>query len=125
MANPAGKKGYAGEAPVKDYLVSRGFHRAYRLRTQGSMDKGDIGGIDRVVLEVKNVAKYALSQWMRETRTEKKNAGAETAALVIKPKGVGETRVSEWWAVLTLEDYTQLLIDAGYGPRDNDESSRT
>jgi hypothetical protein len=39
---------------------------------------------------------------MRETAVEKKNARAETAALVMKPRKVGDTRIGEWWAIMTL-----------------------
>jgi hypothetical protein len=118
MANPSGAKGYRGEFPVLDYLRRRGFRHAYRLRTQGIADKGDIGNIDDVVIEIKNVSIYDISGWMRETRKEKANAKAETAAMVMKPKGVGDTRIGEWWAVMTLEDYVSLLIKAGYGPHE-------
>ena len=116
MANPSGKKGYAGEAPVLDYLKSRGFFRAFRRRTQGVLDKGDIGGIDNVVIEIKNHGVYKFGSWMKELAQEKSNALAWTAGLVVKPKGVGATRVRDWWVMMTLEDYTALLERAGYGP---------
>ena len=116
MSNPRGKKGWAGEAPVLARLIDRGFFRAFRLRTQGRFDKGDIGGIDGVCIEVKNVGRYDFPGWMKELRTEKENLEAETGALVVKPRGVGETRVGQWWAILTLDDYIDLLIRAGYGP---------
>ena len=121
MANPSGRKGYRGEAPVLDYLKKRGFFDAYRLRNQGVNDKGDIGGIRGVCIEIKNVAKYNFGGWMRETAVEKRNASASTAALVVKPYGIGETRMSDWWAMLTLEDYVNLLIAAGYGPNDEEQ----
>lgn len=124
MANPSGDKGYRGEFPVLDYLRRRGYRHAYRLRTQGVNDKGDIGNIDDVVIEIKNRAIYDFPGWVREMRKEKANAKAETGAVVIKPKGVGETRVAEWWVVLTLEDYTSLLIKAGYGPHEREPDSR-
>lgn len=116
MANPSGRKGYAGEAPVLDYLLKQGFHRAFRRRTQGATDKGDIGGIDNLCIEIKNHGVYKFGAWMKELLVEKFNAEADTAALVVKPKGVGTTRVEAWWVVMTLEDYTSLLKKAGYGP---------
>lgn len=120
MANPSGRKGYAGEAPVLDYLRGRGFFRAYRKGSQGARDKGDILGIDDVVIEVKNVSKYDFSGWMRETLIEKANAGAKIAALVVKPMRIGASRVDQWWVVMTLEDYSDLLISAGHGPWSRD-----
>lgn len=125
MANPSGRKGYAGEAPVLDYLLKQGFYRAFRRRTQGVMDKGDIGGIDNVVIEIKNHGVYKFGAWMKELAQEKANAMAWTAALVVKPKGVGSTRVRDWWVVMTLEDYTDLLERAGFGPMHGSEEPLT
>lgn len=122
MANPSGRKGYAGEAPVLEYLKARGFFRAFRRRTQGSIDNGDIGGIDRVAVEIKNQGQYRLSEWMKELEGERSNANATVGALVVKPKGVGAVRVHEWWAVMTLDDFASLLIKAGYGPHDDNGS---
>lgn len=115
--NRSGRKGWAGEAPVLAWFQGRGFHRTYRMRTQGAADKGDIGGIDEACIEVKNHGVYKFAEWMKETAVEKANAGARVGALVIKPKGVGEKNIRDWWVTMTLEDFTQLLIDAGYGPR--------
>lgn len=120
MANPAGRKGYAGEAPVVEFLKLFGFYRAYRTRAQGNQDKGDVGGIDKVCLEIKNHGRYSFPAWMKELRAEKKNANAETSAVIIKPIGVGTSRVGEWWALMTLEEYSRLLKKAGYGPCNED-----
>lgn len=118
MTNRSGKKGWAGEAPVLAWFKARGFYRAYRLRTQGAKDRGDIGGIDGAVIEVKNHGVYKFAEWMKETAVEKANADARLGALVVKPKGVGETKVGQWWVVMTLADFTTLLADADYGPRE-------
>ena len=121
MTNRSGRKGWAGEAPVLDWLKKRGFFRAYRLRTQGVADKGDIGGIDEACIEVKNQGVYRLAEWMQETEKEKANAKARIGALVVKPKGVGNTRVDSWWVITTLSDFTTLLIDADYGPHKGEQ----
>jgi hypothetical protein len=116
MANPSGAKGYRGEQPVVEYLKSFGFFRAYRPGKQGTNDKGDVHGIDGVAIEIKNHGVYKFPEWMKELVKEKRNAAAETSALVVKPRGIGETRVKDWWVVMTLEEYAQLLEAAGYGP---------
>lgn len=120
MANPAGRKGYAGEAPVLRYLKLRGFYRAYRTRAQGTNDKGDIGGIDGVALEIKNHGVYKFAEWMREIHREKINARATTSALIVKPRGVGGSMVGDWWVLTSLEEYTDLLKRAGYGPHEEE-----
>lgn len=120
----AQKKGYDGERPVVDYLKKRGFFRAYRLRTQGTIDKGDVGGIDGVCVEIKNASVYAFPQWLTELARERIASRADTGAVVVKPRGIGETKVDQWWAVLPLETYVDLLIRAGYGPHDREKDLR-
>lgn len=120
MANPSGRKGYAGEAPVLQYLQDRGFYRTYRRRSQGTQDQGDIGGIDGLALEIKNHGVYKLAEWIKEMVKEKATAGARSAALIIKPRNIGASKVEKWWVVLELGDYVTLLKDAGYGPVDED-----
>lgn len=97
-------------------FIARGFPRTYRLGKQGTKDKGDIGGIDGVCIEVKNQKTYAIAGWMKELAIEKVNKAARIGALIIHPKGIGLTRVNQWWVVMTVADFQTLLIEAGYGP---------
>lgn len=120
MTNASARKGnQEGEIPVEQNFLARGFCRVYRLGKQGSKDKGDIGGIDDVCIEVKNRGIYDFPGWMRELATEKINKAAKIGALIVKPRGVGKTRVDQWWVVMTVGDFQQLLIEAGYGPYEN------
>lgn len=116
MSTQTRKGNSEGEIPVEQYLQQRGFRRAFRLRHQGVIDKGDIGGIDNVCIEVKNWGRYKIAEWVKEMLREKENAKARIGAVLMKPKGIGKTRVGQWWIVMTVEDFSQLLIDAGYGP---------
>lgn len=116
MSKQTRKGNSEGEIPVEEFLRKMGFRRAYRLRHQGVIDKGDIGGIDGVCIEIKNWGIYKLAEWIKEMVHEKANAGAKTGAVLFKPKGIGKTRVGKWWVLMEAEDYAQLLIDAGYGP---------
>jgi hypothetical protein len=116
MSKQTRKGNSEGEIPVENYLRSRGFRRAYRLRHQGVIDKGDIGGIDGVCIEVKNWGVYKIAEWVKEMLHEKANAKARIGAVLMKPKGIGKTRVDQWWIVMPVSDFTQLLIEAGYGP---------
>jgi hypothetical protein len=105
-----------GEIPAAANFIARGFFRVYRLGKQGMKDEGDIGGIDGVAIEVKNQAVYKFGPWMKELAIEKANRAARIGALLVKPKGIGVTRVDQWWIVMTVGDFQSLLIDAGYGP---------
>jgi hypothetical protein len=52
---------------------------------------------------------------MVETENERTNANADFGILVVKPAGVGEKHVGDWWCLLSLEQLTRLLRSAGYG----------
>lgn len=109
----ARRKGTAAETAVTDYLRGTWPH-AERRALNGAKDRGDIAGIPGAVWEVKSGARLALPEWMRETETERVNDGAAVGLLVIKPKGVGVTKVGEWPALLPLSTMVQLLREAGY-----------
>ena len=55
--------------------------------------------------------------WLKETELETKNAKADFGVLVVKPNGVGVTNTANWWAIMSLEQVTNLLREAGYGTR--------
>lgn len=92
-----------------------GFPFAERMALGGAKDKGDVKVCPGIVAEVKNCATIKLPQWFREVTAEKENAGAKHAFLVVKPAGIGRTRVGEWWAGMMLGDLAELLVEAG-GP---------
>lgn len=109
----AKRKGTLAESAVVDYL-RRTFSMAERRALQGSKDRGDVSGIPKVVIEIKNHASYKLPEWMRETKVEKENDNAELGILIIKPNGIGVSNVQDWWTVVPLETMVKLLKDAGY-----------
>jgi len=106
-------KGTTAETAVALYLNTKGW-QAERRALSGAKDKGDITGVPGVVFEVKSAARLCIPEWLRELDAEVANAHADTGLLVVKPKGVGFTRVGQWWAVQPLSDACQLLRDAGY-----------
>lgn len=109
------RKGTAAESALVDYLRTHGWKYAERRALTGSKDKGDVTGTPGVVWEQKNAARICIPEWMRETETERENAGADIGVLVIKPRGVGVTRVDQWAALLPLSVVVDLLHTAGYG----------
>lgn len=108
-------KGTWAETKTVEYLQANGFPTAERRALAGTNDLGDILTGPGLVWEVKNHARYAIPAWMTETETERINANADFGILVVKPVGVGEKRVGDWWCVLTLSQLTLLLREAGYG----------
>lgn len=108
-------KGTWAETAGVDYLCSSGFPFAERMALNGAKDKGDVKVCPAVIAEMKNCATIKLPQWFREVTAEKENAGAKHAFLVVKPAGIGRTRVGQWWAGMLLGDLAELLVEAG-GP---------
>ncbi|NBT79096.1 MAG: hypothetical protein EBT04_11705 [Betaproteobacteria bacterium] len=102
-------KGTAAETAVVNYLKANGFPDADRSPLRGVLDKGDVTGIRNVVIEIKNHRTYAIPAWLRELEVEATNAQASKAFLVVKPNGVGASRVGDWWAVLPLWRMAELL----------------
>lgn len=102
------QKGTLAETAVVNYL-RQFWYSVERRVLQGSKDKGDVSGIPNVVIEIKNQKSYKISEWIKETEIERSNAEAEFGILVIKPNGVGVSKVEDWWAVVTLETMVSLL----------------
>lgn len=108
-------KGTAAETALVKYLREHGFPGAERRALAGSKDLGDLLGAGQLVWEVKNQRTYSIPEWLRELQAEKENADLEHGVLVVKPRGVGLSSVSDWWAIMELKDFTELARDAGHG----------
>jgi hypothetical protein len=106
-------KGRNAENTWVDYLVNRGWRYAERRRLTGILDRGDITGTPGITWEVKNQKAYQFAEWMRELADEQTNTKDPVGVLVVKPRGI--TDASQWWCVMTGEQLTQLLKDAGWG----------
>ncbi len=104
------QKGTLAETAVADYLRQT-FPAVERRALSGVNDKGDISNVPGCVVEVKNQRTYKIQEWMKETEVERQNAEADLGILVIKPVGIGVSRVSDWWAVVSLETITKLIKD--------------
>lgn len=109
-------KGTAAETAVVSFLASNGFPYVERRALNGALDLGDITGIPGICIEVKNCKEYTFAAWMRETETERVNARADYGILVVKPKGVGSTRVDKWWACMYFKPFNLLVDEAGAFP---------
>jgi hypothetical protein len=102
------QKGTLAETAVAEYL-KKTWPAVERRTLGGSNDKGDIAGVENCVVEVKNQRTYKISEWLKETEIERRNAGTDYGVLVVKPNGVGVSRTQEWWAIVSLETITKLL----------------
>lgn len=109
------RKGTAAESALVRFLQMNGWPYAERRALAGAKDKGDVTGVPGLVFEQKAAARICIPEWMRETECERVNANADFGVLVVKPRGVGETRVDQWAALMPLAAVVELLRIAGYG----------
>jgi hypothetical protein len=110
-------KGTAAETAVVKFLQGKGFPGAERRALGGGSggDLGDITGTPCLTWEVKAQRKYAIPAWLKESAAERENSSADYCPLIVKPVGVGSTRVGDWWAILPMAEMVHLLREAGYG----------
>lgn len=106
------QKGTSFETLIVEFLRANGFPYAERRALHGTADKGDITGTGPLVWECKNHKTLALSEWLRETEVERRNADADHGVLVVKRRGVGSA--ADQYAVLPLAQLVALLKAAGY-----------
>jgi hypothetical protein len=112
----AKQKGTMAETAVAEFLKQT-WPQVERRTLGGANDKGDIAGVPNCVVEVKNQGTYKISEWLKETEQERRNAGVDYGILVIKPKGIGVSRSNEWWAVVSLDTITDLIEKAASAER--------
>jgi hypothetical protein len=106
-------KGTSAERMVVEYLKARFWPHAERRALAGSLDKGDITGTVGLAWEVKAAARLEVPAWLRETETERVNAKADHAVLVIKPTGLGKGSVGRFYALMDAAQFeTGLRVHA-------------
>ncbi len=109
MVNRPKQKGTAAETAVVRWLNDSGFPAAERRTLAGSNDKGDIGGIPGVVLEIKNCKTIDLAGWLKELAAEMENAAAPVGAVIHKKRGT--TDVGEWYCTMPMSVFVTLIKD--------------
>lgn len=104
--------GTRAETAVVRYLRAAGWPYAERRALAGAHDLGDVTGTPGIVWEVKArknpPSDEQVLAWMRETETERSNAGAVWGVLVVRRPGVGEGHAGRWWAYLSAADVIAL-----------------
>lgn len=108
------------ERVVADYLAQAlDDDRIDRRPRMGAKDRGDIGGLrvhgQRMVAEVKDVAKTDLPGWTGEAHVEANNDDALLGVVVAKRRGT--TDPGRYWVHMTLDDLLALLTGERHGHR--------
>lgn len=110
MASQSRKhRGMATQRLVAEWFKQRGWPWAY---SKGAGESGvDIMNMEGLSPEVKATpgdVTGALKQAV-------KNRGDGVPFVVWRPNGYGPERIKQWPVIITLEDFTELLHEAGYG----------
>lgn len=72
----------------------------------------DVLGMPALAPEVKARRAFSPLAWLKQAA---KAAGTSLPFVVIRFDGQGEESVARWGVLMTLEDHTRLLRQAGYG----------
>lgn len=113
MSTPSKRKGDAHERAIAEYLVEQGWRHAERRKAGSTIDKGDLYGILGCVVEAKNEKRIDLAGYMKELEVEMRNAKATTGAAIVKKRGT--MNVADYYAVMPVSVWVELLKKAGYG----------
>lgn len=111
MASQARKhRGMRSQAVVAKWFGERGW--SYAESTGAGRPGIDITGMPGLAPEVKARRDFNLTGFLKQAVKERKHG---LPFVVVRPVGYGETRIGEWGVLLTLDDFTRLLQEAGYG----------
>lgn len=100
--------------------------RWYRVNGWPFCESAGAGRVGRDLLnmpglagEVKARRDFSPLAWLRQAAS---NATTDLPFVLFRPDGMGEATIGQWGILLTNEDFTNLLRDAGYGdPRESAE----
>lgn len=99
--------GARAERAVADYLAAElADDRIDRRVKTGAKDRGDVTGVrvhgQRVVIEIKDVARTDLPGWTAQAHVEAGNDDALVGVVIAKRRGT--THPGRWWVHMTLDD---------------------
>lgn len=110
--NPNGKKGAEFERLIADHFRDEVDDRIDRRVKTGSKDRGDLANLrcrgERVVVEIKRVARLDLSGWVEEARIEAGNDDAVIGVVIHKRRGKGKP--GDQYVTMTVDDLVWLLV---------------
>lgn len=110
--NRSKQKGTAWETDIVRALHDAGWQHCERRTLSGACDRGDINVHPDVVIEAKNHGTLNLAAWIHEAEVERGNAGAKVAVVWCKRRG--KARAEDGYVVMTGDQFTRLLREAGY-----------
>ena len=115
MVNKPKQRGTAAETAFLRFARVNGFPEAVRNPLAGNKDQGDLTLCPKVIVEVKADKALDYPRFMRETEAERVNAGAAVGICAIKPVGLGDKSIANWWVLMASGTYEALEYLAGSG----------
>ena len=104
-------RGYRSQKVVAMYLAENGF--PFAESTGAGRSGTDITGTIGIDWEVKARKDFSPSTTIKQLKD--RHNGKDLPVAVLRLNGQGEANVGEWVTLLRLEDFVNLLHDAGYG----------
>lgn len=110
MSQSRKARGMRTQLLVAEWFKARGFPYA---ESAGAGRSGvDVKNLPGLACEVKARRDFNLTGFLKQAVSQREHG---LPFVVVRPDGYGETRVGEWAAMLTLEDFTDLIHRAGLG----------
>lgn len=110
------------ETAAARYLAAHVDDRIERRRLTGGRDRGDLAAVrshgQRVVVEIKDCARYEIGPWLNEAEVERLNDDALAGVVVAKRHGKGDP--ADLLVLMTLADFAALL--SGVRPTETEET---
>lgn len=110
MATARVSRGRKTQELVAEWFRGKGWPEA--LSTPASLPGVDIQKMLGLAPEVKATAAVDPTGWLRQAVA---NAKGDLPFVVYRPKGFGPERIDGWPVIIRLDDFTDLLSEAGYG----------
>jgi hypothetical protein len=108
-------RGYKSQDILATYLSTNGF--PYALSAGAGRSGTDVTGTLGIDWEVKARRGFSPADTMKQLK--ERHNGKDLPVAVLRLNGQGEASIGDWVAMLRLEDFVNLIRDAGYGdPRE-------
>jgi hypothetical protein len=104
------QRGHETEHLAADWFAAKGWPHAEAV---GAGRPGtDVTGMPGLTVEVKARRGWNVTTWLKQHRH---NGTGPITFVVVRPDGYGPAQIADWPVTIRLEEFTQLLRNAGYG----------
>lgn len=115
MSNQSRKsRGMRTQAVVAQWFRDGGF--IYAESAGAGRSGSDVIGVPGLKIEVKARRAFSPLAWLKQAKEAK---GEGLPFVVFRCDGQGEANVGEWGVLIRLDEFTQVLREAGYFPPEN------